>query len=64
MRSGLGKLALAALLGLVLSSSSGCTLLLLGVGGAGGCLIKKGEDGESSTKKADATKESAAKKSE
>jgi len=68
MRSGLGKLALAALLGLVLSSSSGCTLLLLGVGGAGGYLIKKGEDGESSTKKAgatkDATKESTAKKSE
>lgn len=64
MRSGLGKLALAALLGLVLSSSSGCTLLLLGVGGAGGYLIKKGEDGESPAKKADATKESTAKKSE
>ncbi len=64
MRSGLGKLALAALLGLVLSASSGCALMLLGVGGAGGYLIKKGEDGESPAKKADATKESTAKKSE
>lgn len=64
MRGGLGKLALAALLGLVLSSSSGCVLLWLGVGGAGGYLIKKGEEGESSAKKAEASKESAAKKSE
>lgn len=63
MRRRLGKSALAALLGFVLSSSSGCALLWLGVGGAGGYLIRKGEEGNSSPQKATSSKEPA-KKSE
>ena len=71
IRSRLGKVALAALIGLALFSSSGCVLLWLGAAGTGGYMIRKGEDGESSTKKdsskkekIEASKESSLKKSE
>ena len=71
LRGRLGKFALAALLGLVVSSSSGCVLLWLGAAGTGGYMIKKGEEGESSSKKdpskkekIEASKESSPKKSE
>ena len=71
IRSRLGKVALAALIGLVLFSSSGCVLLWLGAAGTGGYMIRKGEDGESSSKKdsskkekIEASKESSLKKSE
>lgn len=66
IRRRLGKVALAALVGLVLSSSSGCALLWLGAAGTGGYMIRKGEDGESSSKKEGVatTKESSVKKSE
>lgn len=71
IRSRLGKVALAALIGLVLFSSSGCVLLWLGAAGTGGYMIRKGEDGESSSKKdsskkekIEASKESSPKKSE
>ena len=71
IRSRLGKFALAAVLGLVLFSSSGCVLLWLGAAGTGGYMIRKGEDGESSSKKdsskkekIEASKESSLKKSE
>ena len=69
--SKLGKFALAALIGLLLFSSSGCVLLWLGAAGTGGYMIRKGEDGESSSKKdsskkekIEASKESSVKKSE
>ncbi len=71
IRSRLGKVALAALIGLLLFSSSGCVLLWLGAAGTGGYMIRKGEDGESSSKKDSSkkegvatTKESSVKKSE
>lgn len=66
IRSRLGKLALAGLLGVLLFSSSGCVLFWLGAGGAGGYLIKKGEDEGNSSKKerTEASKESSTKKSQ
>ena len=71
IRSRLGKFALATLIALVLFSSSGCVLLWLGAAGTGGYMIRKGEDGESSSKKDSSkkdgvatTKDSSVKKSE
>ena len=71
IRNRLGKFALAALIGLLLFSSSGCVLLWLGAAGTGGYMIRKGEEGESSSKKDSSkkegvatTKESSVKKSE
>ncbi len=71
LRGRLGKVALPALIGLLLFSSSGCVLLWLGAAGTGGYMIKKGEEGESSSKKdpskkekIEASKESSPKKTE
>ena len=71
IRRRLGKVALAGLIALVLSSSSGCVLFWLGAVGTGGYMIRKGEEGENSTKKdpgkkekVEASKESSPKKSE
>ena len=71
IRSRLGTFALAALIALVLSSSSGCVLLWLGAVGTGGYMIRKGEEGDNSGKKDPSkkegvatTKESSVKKSE
>jgi hypothetical protein len=65
IRSRLHKLALAALAGLVIFSSSGCVLLWLGAGGAGGYLIRKGEgEGGSKKEKTEAGGQSSLKKSE
>lgn len=66
IRSWRHKLVLAALAGLVIFSSSGCLLLWLGAGGAGGYLIRKGEEGDGGSKKekTEASGQSSAKKSE
>ncbi len=47
----LWKGVMAAFLVVSLFFSSGCALLLVGAGGAGGYMIRKGEEGDSSKKK-------------
>jgi len=50
-RRGLWGRALALMILVSFFFSSGCALLWLGAGGAGGYLIRKGEEGESQKKK-------------
>lgn len=53
LRRALGNWGMALALAVLPVASSGCALLLLGAGGAGGYFIRKGEEGESRKKRSE-----------
>lgn len=53
LRRALRNWGMALALAALFVPSSGCALLLLGAGGAGGYFIRKGEEGESRKKKSE-----------